>query len=797
MKPNTVKMLGAFGSKGENNEMTSLQVSNSIVIDAGNILNSLKEKALGINHILLTHTHLDHIVDIPFLIDTFYDQRTEPLIIYGLEETIQNLEKHLFNWHIWPDFSSINLKNSSKKAVIFKKINIGEEILIDGCLIKPIKTEHTNSSCGYVINKGEHAIFFTSDTYKCQNIWDEINSNKKIKSLIIEVSFPSSFEQLAKDSKHLTPKLLHEELKNLKRNDLSIYINHLKSSYIEIIQKELYDLDIFKNHGHILDDGAIIDIVNPLNYSVQDTTSNDKIVKQLLDIGYSLTSEKDIFALMEKILVGAKQLSNADAGTLYMIADNNKELEFKVVQTDSLNIKMGGTNGEINWPNVLLKKEDGTYNKEQVAALCAIDNKLINISDVYNADDFSFEGTKKFDKNTGYRSKSMLVIPMKNHEDKVIGVIQLLNKLDDDGDVIDFNKADEELILSMSSQAAVSVTTFKLIEELENLLDAFLHAIADAIGEKSEYTQGHINRVATLATMIAQAINDDTNGIYKDIHYSKNELQEISIAAWMHDIGKITTPEYIVDKATKLETISDRINGVEAKFEILKRDIEISYLKNEISQKDFETKNNQIDDDLAFIQMINSNGSYLTDDKKDKIYKISQYNIKLNNSVQNILTSDELYNLQIERGTLTDSERDIINNHVIVSYDILKKLPFPKKYENVPLIAGSHHKKIKLDENGVHMGYGATEIMGIPLDLKSKILVVADIFEALTAHDRPYRNPNTLNQSLKILSFMVKDEELDKDLVKFFVQSGLANEYGESNLLKSQLDEINIDFDNL
>jgi len=180
MKPNTVKMLGAFGSKGENNEMTSLQVSNSIVIDAGNILHSLKEKALGINHILLTHTHLDHIVDIPFLIDTFYDQRTEPLVIYGLEETIKNLEKHLFNWHIWPDFSSINLKNSSKKAVIFKKINIGEEILIDGCLIKPIKTEHTNSSCGYVINKGEHAIFFTSDTYKCQNIWDEINSNKKI-----------------------------------------------------------------------------------------------------------------------------------------------------------------------------------------------------------------------------------------------------------------------------------------------------------------------------------------------------------------------------------------------------------------------------------------------------------------------------------------------------------------------------------------------------------------------------------------------------------------------------------------
>lgn len=799
MKSHIIKMLGAFGSKGHNKEMTCLQVSDHIVIDAGNILHSLEEKALNINHIFLTHTHLDHIVDIPFLIDTFFDKRTQPLIIYGLKETINHLQTHLFNWHIWPDFSSINLKDSNQKAVIFKEIRLDENITIDNHILKPIKNNHTESSCGYVITVDNNSLLFTSDTYKCIDIWNEVNDNKSIKSIIIEVSFPSRFEQLAHDSKHLTPKLLKEELKNLKRDDITVYINHLKADFADEIIKECTDLNILLNNGQILSDGAFIDITDSTNYisykfnEIDKTNSN---VNQLIDIGHALTSEKDFDTLMEKILLGAKQLSGADGGTLYVMDKDEKHLKFKVVQTNSLGLKMGGTNGTIDWPDLSLIKEDGSQNKEQVAALCAIEGELINIPDVYEAEGFNFEGTKAFDKGTGYRTQSMLVVPMKNHENDIIGVVQLLNKQDKYGQTIEFNKHDEELILSMSSQAAVSMTNTALISDLENLLNAFIKTIAIGIGEKSKFTAGHISRVATLASIIAKAISDDDT-IYKDISFNKDELQEISIAAWMHDLGKITTPEYIIDKATKLETIYDRINIVEAKFEILKRDIEIKFLKKEITQEEYETQITTIDENISFIKNTNTGGEFLPKDKIQKIELLAKDTVQIGDKSVDILSKDEVYNLSIQKGTLTPEERDIINNHVTVSYTMLNELPFPKKLKDVPLIAASHHKKVKTDDTGKHLGYGAKEIMDIPMDIKAKILAVADVFEALTANDRPYKTPNSLNQSLRILSFMVKDEELDKELVKFFVSEGLAYKYGEENLLESQLDEITIDFKSL
>ncbi len=798
MKTNIIKMLGAFSSKGVNKGMTCLQISDTVVVDAGNILHSLGDKALDINHIFLTHTHLDHIVDIPFLIDTFFDKRKEPLLIYGLKETIFYLEEYLFNWNIWPDFSSINLKDSNQKSIIFKELTINEEITIEDCTLKPIKTEHTDSSCGYVITKNNHSVLFTSDTYKCQNIWDELNKNKDIKSLIIEVSFPSRLKQLAQDSKHLTPQLLKEELENLQRDDITIYINHLKSAYVDEISKECNKLNILLNDGHILTDGALIDIINQKNYKSYKLNNHEEEnnIDRLIDIGHALTSEKNFDVLMEKILLGAKQLSGADGGTLYIMTEDEKHLHFTIVQTDSLGLKMGGDNETISWPDLSLMKEDGSQNREQVAALCAIDGELINIHDVYEAEGFNFEGTKAFDMGTGYRTKSMLVVPMKNHEGDIIGVIQLLNKIDKYGQTIDFNKHDEDLILSMSSQAAISITTTRLIEDLENLLNAFIKTIGDAIGEKSKYTGGHIDRVAQITLLIANAINED-NDEYKDTTFTKDELKEISVAAWMHDIGKITTPEFVVDKSTKLETIYDRISFVEAKFEILKRDIEIQFLRNKITEKKFNEIIAQLNDDMNFIKGVNTGGEFLGDDKIERINSFIKYQIEINNTKMNLLSSDEIYNLSIKKGTLTNEERKIINNHATVSYNMLKELPFPKKLKNIPLIAGSHHKKIKCDKNGIHGGYGAPEIMGIPMDIKTKILAIADIFEALTAHDRPYREPNSLNQSLKILSFMVKDEELDKDLVKFFVDKGLAYKYSKDNLLDSQLDKITVDFNNI
>ena len=614
---NTIKILGAYGAKTLDTAMTCIQVENDITIDAGNIMLSLGDKAKNINHIFLSHTHLDHIADIPFLIDTFFDSRTQPLTIYGLEESIINLKKHIFNWEIWPDFSQIPLPDTDIFSIVFKVINVNEEITLSNTTLKAVKTEHTNSSCGYVITKNNSSVFFTADTYKCPNIWNEINNNKTIKSLIIDISFPSSMEQLAYNSKHSTPKLLHEELIHLKRDDVKIFINHLKPIFIKEIKNEINTkYSNLLNGGRILADNDSLNInTTKIQSNPTQREQNKKNMDQIIEIGHSLTSEKDFDTLMEKILLGAKQISNADGGTLYMLSEDEKSLEFCVVQTDSLNIKMGGTSTKITWPNVELYTEQGYQNWEQVAALCALTGKLINIPDVYEAEGFNFEGTKKFDKGTGYRTTSMLVIPMINHENNVIGVLQLLNKKNTYNKTIPFNKDDEKIIESMSSQAAVSITNTRLIEELETLLKDFIKSIADAISEKSKYTGGHINRVAELASLIATEINNDTT-MYKDIHFNESQLQQIDIAAWMHDIGKITTPEHIVDKATKLETIYDRISTVIAKFEIHKRDIEIEFLKDKFNAKSndeiieleeiYKQKIEQINQDIILVKKSNS-----------------------------------------------------------------------------------------------------------------------------------------------------------------------------------------------
>ena len=802
---NSIKILGAYGAKTLDTAMTCIQVDDDILIDAGNIMHALEEGAKDVNHIFISHTHLDHIVDIPFLMDIYFDSRTTPLMIYGLEGTINNLKKHIFNWDIWPDFSSINLPNTDIPSMQFNVIKENEELTLNNTTLKPIKTEHTNSSCGYVITKDDSSIFFTADTYKCQNIWDEINNNHKIKSIIIDISFPSALNTLAYDSKHLTPDLLNEELSLLKRDNIKIFINHLKPVFIDEIKDEIQTkYPNILNGGQILIDGDKIDL------KTADITAfptreelNKQHMDQLIEIGHSLTSEKNFDTLMEQILLGAKQLSNADGGTLYMLSEDEKSLEFRVVQTDSLHIKMGGTSGKITWPDVQLFNPDGSQNWEQVAALCAITGKLINIPDVYVAEGFNFEGTKTFDKGTGYRTTSMLVVPMTNHENNVIGVLQLLNKQDPSGRIMDFNKDDENLIESMSSQAAVSITNTRLIEGLETLLMDFIKSIADAISEKSKYTGGHINRVAEIATLIASEINKDKTGIYKDICFDEDELKQIDIAAWMHDIGKITTPEYIVDKATKLETIYDRVNTVIAKFEVLKRDKEIALLKAKLESNDkdyiekleeeYEKDIIQIDKDIAFIKIANKGGEFMEHSDVDKLKELAKIPLTLANEKTMLLTENELYNLSIKKGTLTIEERQIINNHVIVSYNMLNKLTFPKKLKRVPLIAGSHHKTIYTDDNGKHGGYGAPEIMNEHMSLEDRILAVADVFEAVTASDRPYKDPNSLNQSLNILNYMVKDRELDRDLVKFFVENKIYEQYSKENLLETQIDEVTVE----
>ena len=258
-KKPSIKVLGAYGGKATNMQLTSLQLSKEIALDAGNLVEGLGNGIKNINHIFITHSHLDHILDIGFLIDATFDIRTTPLKVYARKETLESIKKHIFNWEIWPDFTQINLIDSDLKAIELIEIELNETIEIDDCKIKAIKNNHTDSSNGYIIEKGNSAILFTSDTYCCDDIWEEVNNNDKISSVIIDVSFPSRLDQLAFDSKHLTPELLKEELKKLKRSDVRIYINHIKPFCKNEVVEEIIKGDLLLNNGAILEAQDVVE----------------------------------------------------------------------------------------------------------------------------------------------------------------------------------------------------------------------------------------------------------------------------------------------------------------------------------------------------------------------------------------------------------------------------------------------------------------------------------------------------------------------------------------------------------
>lgn len=516
-------------------------------------------------------------------------------------------------------------------------------------------------------------------------------------------------------------------------------------------------------------------------------------IHELVKIGLALSAEKRLDRLLEMIVSEARRFTNADGGTLYIKDDDGARLNFAIVQNDTLKVQMGGSGEKITWPPVPLRDGEGKENHRNVSAHCALIGEAINIPDVYDAEGFDFQGTKNFDTTTGYRSKSMLVIPMRDHEDAVIGVLQLLNaKNRDTGQVMAFPAHEIEIITSLASQAAIALTNIQLIKGLENLLNSFIKSIATAIDEKSPYTAGHIQRVAEITDLIVGAINSNDTGKFAKVTFSRDEVKELRMAAWMHDVGKITTPEYVVDKSTKLETIFDRITVIRCRIEILKRDAEIERLKRCMAQGGLtsqeepagsDEKIREIEEHLAFLETVNIGGEFLRDESLEKINALSKLRLTLGATEIPLLDENEVENLSIRKGTLTGKEREVINNHVTITQKMLGNMPFPKKLRHVPLYAGMHHEH--LDGSGYPRGLYADDI-----PLQARILAVADVFEALTASDRPYKKGKLMSESIKILAFMVKDNHLDEDVCDLIIESGVASAYARKNLAPRQQDDF-------
>lgn len=535
---------------------------------------------------------------------------------------------------------------------------------------------------------------------------------------------------------------------------------------------------------------------NVVDYVKDFTQHQMEEIEKLTQIGLALSAEPDIDRLLEMIVDEARRFTGADGGTLYIVDDDEKELHFSIAQTDSLKVRMGGSAGKITWPPIRLYNEDGTPNYKNVSSYAALSCEMVNIDDVYNTEKFDFEGTRRFDSSIGYRSQSMLVVPMRNHDNDTIGVLQLLNAMDKTGgEVIPFSLECQRLTESLASQAAVALTNNRLIRDLKLLLESFFKSIATAIDEKSPYTGNHGRRVVELTIYIAEKINNIKEGPFKDIFLDKHQMDELVMAAWLHDVGKIAVPEHVMDKSTKLESIYDRINLLKTRFEVIKRDIEIDHMRRGMAPSEsskahdhngsYEEELKSLEEDLNFLESVNKGSEFMSDEKIGKVKKIASRKWKINGEEMQLLTDEEVKNLCVRKGTLTEDEKNVIKSHAALTYEILSQLPFPKKLRNIPHYASSHHEFI----NGTGYPKG---LKGDEIPLQARILALADIFEALTAGDRPYRKGNTLSGAIKILGFMVRDNLLDKDLFDLFIKEQIYLDYAKKELDPSQIDEVNV-----
>ena len=522
-------------------------------------------------------------------------------------------------------------------------------------------------------------------------------------------------------------------------------------------------------------------------------------LEQLNAIGASLSAERDINRLLESILSAAKTITRADGGTLYRVTDE-KTLRFEIVRTTSLKYYLGGTTGTpVPFYPIHLMGKDGNPNHSMVAAYAALTGKTVNIPDAYTAEGFDFSGTRNFDKKTGYRSKSFLTVPMKNHENEAIGVLQLINAQDPNtGEIVPFSPSDQRLAESLASQAAIALTNRMLIIQLEELFESFINLMNTAIDEKSPYTGGHCQRVPQLTMMLAEAVNDMSEGPLAAFSMNDKDRYELKIAGLLHDCGKVTTPVHVVDKATKLETIYDRIHIIDTRFEVLKRDAEIELMKDkallvahgalraehDAADARHRERLRRMDDDRAFLRACNIGGEAMRESDQERVRAIARYRwTDTSGHEANFLSEDELKNLTIRAGTLTGDERQIINHHIVATIKMLEALPWPRHLTNVPEYAGGHHER--MDGKGYPKGLTREQ-----MSVQARVMGIADIFEALTAKDRPYKKGKTLSESLEILGRMRLNGHVDPDLFDVFVRKKVYRRYADLFLDKEQIDEV-------
>lgn len=480
--------------------------------------------------------------------------------------------------------------------------------------------------------------------------------------------------------------------------------------------------------------------------------------KDILNVGIQLTVEKDGNKLLNTIVDKGMQITNCDASTLYLYEDN--VLKFRIMRTISQNVCRGADGEPItDIPPVPFKEEN-------VCAYTAIHRKVVNIEDVYHSEEFDFSGPKRYDAMTGFRTQSMLVIPVENNTGDLIGVLQMMNAQDENGNVIPFDPQYEIIIRSLGSLAAIELSNIQYVEEIKEQLHSFVEAMATAIDERTPYNGSHTRKVAEYATILAKKINEKYEAGECEEAFDDERLEKLQLAALLHDIGKMIVPRSVMNRATRMDR---DMAALEDRLALLTCYYEIAALKGKITTEEYEEKAALLKDILEFVHRIDNVG-FLQQEDFERVQEIAKmYYKKEDGEKVYYITERERVCLSVRKGTLTDEDRAIMESHVTMTAKILSKVHFNKNYIDVPRWAAEHHEYL----NG--SGY-PNHINGEQLDTETRILAIADIYDALTASDRPYKPPMPKAKACAILHSMVEEGKLEGRFVDWLEEAVMAEE---------------------
>lgn len=488
-----------------------------------------------------------------------------------------------------------------------------------------------------------------------------------------------------------------------------------------------------------------------------------QLADKILETGIQLTAEHDFDRLLSKIIDCAMELTGCDGGTLYLYED--ERLTFCIMKNQSLGINRNGKSGE-QFPPVPM-------NPKNVCACAAIQRRLLNIKDAYDCEEFDFSGPREYDKMTGYRTKSILVFPLVNHEDQLIGVVQLINALNEKGEVVPFPEESEKVVQSLGSQAAVAVSNMRFVQENEKLMLSITQVFTDAIDARIPYNYYHSRNVHLYVKMLVDYINRLHEQGRTSRCFSRENRDEILMAALMHDIGKLVIPNEVIDKDSRLGAGMDLIRE---RFGHLTALYHIDYLEGRITQNKWIEMKNRLVEGEKRVQEINRKNRL----SQQEIAWVKELGActYTNASGHKIpfLTLEELECLTIPQGNLTGAEREVIRSHVEYTVKYLQKMNFDKRYPHIIQWAGAHHEL--LDGSGYPKGLKGDEI-----PFEARILAVVDIFEALTSSDRPYKKSMETEKALDVLENMAGEGKIDPEVLGLF-RGALEENHGQIRLIQ-------------